>query len=168
MKLFHAALAALVFVLLLPVVAIAQEVVMTAPAETSINVGDLLAPWLQLMLAFAAVVIPALGTWAAAELRRRTGIVVEASHREAFQTALLNGAGLLKVKAEQMTSNVTIDVRHPAIRDAILYVNSSAPDAIKYFGLTPEAIAEKLVAKLGLVNPPIIERQVVNNSTTKG
>jgi hypothetical protein len=170
MNLLKAAFAALVFVLLLPVVAIAQEVVMTAPAETSINVGDLLAPWLQLLLAFAAVVIPALATWAAAELRRRTGIAIELAHMQTFQQALTNGAGLLITKAHQMSSNVTIDARHPAIRDAILYVNNSAPDAIKYFGVTPEAIAEKLVAKLGLLNPPTIDgtARMANNVTTTG
>lgn len=157
MRLLKAAFAAVLFVLLLPVAAFAQE--------TVVAVGDVLNPWLTLLLAFAGVVVPALGTWAAAELRRRTGIVIQQAHMNTLQTALLNGAGLLKVKAVQMANNVTIDARHPAIREAILYVNNSAPDAIAYFGLTPESLAEKLIAKLGLINPEPGQTTVVNNAT---
>lgn len=130
--------------LLVPALALAQD--------STINLGELVSPWLELLLGFFAVIIPALGAWAAAEIRRRTGIALELAHMQTFQQALLNGAGLLVTKATQMADNVTIDARHPAIRDAILYVNKSAPDAIAYFGLTPEQIAEKLVAKLGLIN----------------
>lgn len=142
--------ALLAFMLLFTVAAVAQT---TAPV-TTIGLGELLNPWLQLLFAFAAVVIPALGTWVAWQIQRRTGATVDNTHMQAFQQALLNGAGLLVVKASQMANNVTIDARHPAIADAIRYVNQSAPDAIKYFGVTPESIAEKLIAKLGLINPP--------------
>lgn len=145
LKLFGAMLALMIIT---TGAAVAQAI---AP-DATINAGDLVSPWLQLLLATATVVIPALGAWAAAELRRRTGVAIEVAHMQTFQQALINGAGLLVIKAQQMANTQTIDVRHPAIRDAINYVNQSAPDAIKYFGVTPESIAEKIIAKLGLIN----------------
>lgn len=164
MKTIQAAFAALLFVLLLPVVAFAQET-----ADTVVNVGDLLAPWLQLLFAAAATVIPAAALWAAAELRRRTGISIEASHREALQTSLTNAAGLLLGKLGEKAQGVTFDARHPAVREAIQYVNAAAPDALAYFGLRPDQIAEKLAAKLGAMTaaPPPEVVNVTNSSITK-
>lgn len=132
--------------------AVAAFLFLALPAwaqDTTVNLGELLDPWLQLLLAFAALVIPALGAWAAAELRRRTGIALQQAHMNTFQQALTNAAGLVIHKAKDAAGNVNIDVKNPLIKEAILYVNSSAPDAVAYFGLTPEAIAEKIAAKLG-------------------
>lgn len=133
--------------------AVAAFLLLGLPAwaqDTTVNLGELLDPWMQIVLTFCALVIPALGAWAAAELRRRTGIALEQAHMVTFQQALTNGAGLILAKAHDAAGNVNIDVRSQAVRDVIKYVNASAPDAIKYFGVTPEAIAEKLVAKIGL------------------
>lgn len=130
--------------------------------DTTVNLGDLLDPWLQLLLAFAALVIPALGTWAAAELRRRTGIALELAHMQTFQQALVNGAGLVLAKTRDTAAGVNIDVKNALIKEAILYVNNSAPDAVAYFGLTPEAIAEKLVAKIGIAQPTANVTNVTN------
>lgn len=137
---------------------LALMLILSAPTlaqETTVNLGDIVNPWLQLMLGAATLVVPALATWAVAELRRRTGIALEVAHMQTFQQALTNGAGLLVTKATQMASTTTIDVKHPAVADAIRYVATSAPDAVKYFGVTDAAIAEKIIAKLGLINPPV-------------
>lgn len=99
LKQLKALFAGLLFIFLLPLAAMAQE--------TTVAVGDLISPWLELLLAAAAIIIPAVATWAAAELRRRTGISIEASHRNAFQTALLNGAGLLVAQAKNATAGVS-------------------------------------------------------------
>lgn len=97
-------------------------------------------------------------------IKAKTGYDIEAHHREAFQTALTNGAGLVIQRGGELAAGVSIDVKNPAIRDAILYVNQAAPDAVKYFGITPNAIAEKLNAKLGVVTGPTAI--TINNSTT--
>lgn len=159
---FHIAkfiLATLVLALCLPVVAFAQE----ALPNTVVNVGDLVSPWLQLLFAAAATIIPAAAVWAAAELRRRTGISIEASHREALQVSLTNAAGLLIGKLGERAQGVTFDARHPAVREAIVYVNAAAPDALSYFGLRPDQIAEKIAAKLGAMTA---QEQVISSSST--
>lgn len=162
MRLLKAAFAALVFFLLFPVFAFAQT---ATPPDTVVNVGALLDPWLQLLLGVATIIIPAVATWAAAELRRRTGIAIEQAHMTTFQQALANGAGLLLAKTSDATHAINLDIRSALVKEAILYVNRSAPDAIKYFGVTPDAIAEKLIAKLGLATAAPAPAPVVENTT---
>lgn len=161
-------LTGLIGLLLFTGAAFAQAV--TATPDTIVNVGDLVSPWLQLIFAAASVVIPAAALWAAAELRRRTGISIEASHREAFQTALTNAAGLLLAKAGDAAKNISFDARSPAIKDAVLYVNKSAPDALAYFGVSPDQIAEKIAAKLGAMTaapPPEVVNNVITTTPVK-
>lgn len=136
--------------------AVAAFLLLGLPAwaqDTTVNLGDILAPWNQILLSFVALVIPALGLWIKAELHRRTGIALEQAHMITFQQALTNGAGLLLAKTQDAASGIHIDVRNPLIKEAILYVNNSAPEAVKYFGVTPEAIAEKIAAKIGVLQP---------------
>lgn len=133
-------------IMLAPVVAFAQE-------NTSINVGQLLAPWLEMLVGAVAILITALLGWITAMIKQKTGIDIEARHREALQTALTNAAGLVISRVQGSIADVDFDVRHALVKDAILYVNQAAPDAVERFGLTPQDIAEKLTAKLGLVAP---------------
>lgn len=144
---------------LLTVTAFAQD---TAPT-TVINLGDLIAPWLEYLVGIVVVLIGALVTWITTMVKAKTGYDIEAHHREAFQTALTNAAGLVIQRGGELAAGVNIDVKNPAIRDAIMYVNDAAPDAVKYFGVTPNAIAEKLNAKLGVVTGPTAI--TVNNTT---
>jgi len=134
----------------LPVVAISTLAFAQAPS-TSVNVGALLAPWLEMLVASLATLVTALVGFAAQQLRKRTGIAIEQSHRDAIQTALTNAAGLLVARVGNRLDNVNVDVRSAAVRDAILYVNAAAPMAVRYFDLTPELLAQKLTAKLGVV-----------------
>lgn len=139
-----------VFFALMTITAVAQTV---APV-TTISLNELIAPWLQYLVGLVAVLIGALVTWITTMIKQRTGLDIEAHHREAFQTALTNGAGLVIQRGGELAAGVNIDVKNPAIRDAILYVNQAAPDAIAHFGITPNMIAEKLNAKLGVVTGP--------------
>jgi hypothetical protein len=140
---------ALIYVLMLPALVLAQD--------TDINVGQLLSPWVEALMSALLVLVTAIIGWIAAAIQRRTGIEIEAKHREALQTALTNAAGLVLNKVKSSLSDVTIDVRHPAIKDAILYINGAVPDAIKNFGLSPDDLAEKLLAKIGVVTAPTTE-----------
>lgn len=99
------------------------------------------------LTATATAAIPVL----VAGFLQRTRIQVDAAQREAFQTSLTNAAGLLIQKAGASASTATIDVRSPAMAEAIRYVQSGAPDAIRKWGITPESVAEKIVAKVGLI-----------------
>ncbi len=78
----------------------------SAPSETTINVGQLLAPWLQYLIAAAVAFILALFSWITAVINKRAGLennanvaAIEARARDALQAALTNAAGMIVMKA---------------------------------------------------------------------
>lgn len=80
--------------------------------------------------------------------RRRFGLDIEARHRASLQAAITGAAGLALNQLGNSIQGKTIDVKHAAIADAVNYVLKSAPDALAKFGLGPQEIAEKIVAKI--------------------
>jgi len=122
--------------------------------NTAINWAELLAPWMQLLIPVVVGFFMALLTWATVELRRRTGIVVEQAHMATLQTALENAAGKAIMMLGDKMKNAQLDAKHPAIKSAVLYANAAALDAIKSFGLTSDQVAEKIIAKVGVLTAP--------------
>lgn len=133
-------------------IAFAQQ---SAPvASTVINVSELLAPWLPiLMTAFMGIVLAILEVirqW----IKKRTGVTIENSHMQVLQTALENAAGVALNKIKTSTRTITVDVRSDAVRQGVEYVNQYAADAVSSFGLTSEQLAEKIIAKMGVITAP--------------
>lgn len=88
----------------------------------------------QLVLAImpaVGLILTALATWAAAEFHRRTGITIEASHRDALQSALMNGILFALQKAGWVPGQPTDKL----LGLARVYVQSSVPDALNAFGI---------------------------------
>lgn len=77
------------------------------------------------------LVITALLGWLASEFHKRTGINVEARHREALQSALMNGI----LFALQRSGWVPGQPTNTVLATARSYVESSVPDALKQFGI---------------------------------
>lgn len=125
-------------------------VFVSAPAFAQAEVAaegiyNVLQPYL---LAVVSVIATAIVGWLAELMRRKFNLDIDASHREALQTALTNGAGLLIGKAGTAIAGKKLDLKSAALAEAVNYVLQAVPDAIRYFGITPEAVAEKLQAKL--------------------
>lgn len=127
-----------------------------APAfaqETAVGVGgiyDVVQPYL---LAAVSVIVTAIVGWLGELLRRKFNLEIDAAHRDALQTALTNGAGLLLGKIGGALSEKKIDLKSRALAEAVNYVLLAVPDAVRHFGVTPEALAEKIVAKLPQLAP---------------
>lgn len=116
-------------VALAPIAAFAQEA------------ANSLAPEASFAQQLIAAVLPALGlvitavlTWAANELRRRTGIEIEARHRDALQSALMNGVLFALQKSGWVAGQPIPAGILPIARS---YVESSVPDALRQFGIDP-------------------------------
>lgn len=161
-------IAAILVVAITPpaIVAFAQTTVnSTAPSETTINVGQLLAPWLQGLIGGVVTVIMAGFGWLTVVINKRAGLEsnaavlqMEAHARELLETALTNAAGMIVMKAGPALDKMVIDVKNPLIAQGVLQVNSLAQSAVVRFGLTPDELAKKLIAKLGVItasNPAI-------------
>ena len=131
------------FFVLISVPAFAQTEV---PVEGLYNV---LQPYL---LTVVSVIATAIVGWLAELLRRKFNLDIDAAHREALQTALANGAGLLIGRAGNAVAGKKLDLKSAMLAEAVNYVLQAVPDAIRHFGITPEAVAEKLQAKLPQVS----------------
>lgn len=116
---------------------------------TAVPVGSLYDLLASFLTPIVGVVVAAIGGYLANLLRIKFGLQIEEQHRNAFQTALTNAAGLAIAKGKDIVGGKTVDVKNPAIADAVNYVIKAAPDALKYFGITPASIAEKITAKIG-------------------
>lgn len=146
--------------------AVAQTTVTsTAPSTTQINVGQLLAPWLQILIAAVVSAVLALLGWATKVFNDRAGLQnnasvlsIEASARDTLQSALTNAAGLLVMKLGPKLDQMNLDVKNPVVAQAINDVNKLAGDAIARFGITPDTIGALIIAKVGVLtasNPSV-------------
>lgn len=125
-------------------------VLVSAPAfaQTEVALQGLYTVLQPYLLAVVSVVATAIVGWLAELLRRKFNLDIDAAHRDALQTALTNGAGLLIGKAGSAVAGKKLDLKSVALAEAVNYVLQAVPDAIRHFGITPEAVAEKLQAKL--------------------
>lgn len=124
--------------------------------DSTVNVGnDILTPEVRevITIAIGAVITGIMG-WLAALFQRRTGMAISQGHMNTLQTALTNAAGKVVARVGARLDRVEVDVRSPLLADAIEYVAGAAPDALAYFGLSRDNIAEKIIAKVGVLTAP--------------
>jgi hypothetical protein len=137
----------------------------SAPSETTINVGQLLAPWLQILIAAVVSCILALFGWLTKVFNDRAGLqnnasvlAIEGQARDTLQSALTNAAGLLVMKLGPQLDGMKLDVKSPMIADAVNTVNKLAGDAVTRFGITPDTVGALIIAKVGVLtasNPSV-------------
>jgi hypothetical protein len=137
----------------------------TAPSETTINVGQLLAPWLQALIGALVMLITAAFGWLTVVINKRAGLEsnaavlqMEAHARELLETALTNAAGMVVMKAGAKLDGMVIDVKSPLIAQGVSQINLWAQSAVEKFGLTPDDLAKKLINKIGVItaaNPAV-------------
>lgn len=138
-------LGALLFAIVLAPLLVLPAAAQSLDVQTILDVAR---PWLVEMAgALAALVV----AWIANVLRQRLNLDIEARHREALQTALTNAVGLAIVKVDTMAGGAKLDLRNAVLAEAVSYVLKGAPDALRYFGVTPERVREMVLAKAGVV-----------------
>lgn len=79
--------------------------------------------------------------------------------RRALHIALTQGAGLIIREVGDQVRSIRFDARDPRVARAIRYVQHAAPGGLKWWGITPESIAEKLEGKVGVLIAPQIAAQ---------
>ncbi len=144
----------------------------TEPAQTTINVGQLLAPWLQILIAAAVSAILALFGWVTKVFNDRAGLqnsasvlAIEGQARDTLQSALTNAAGLLVMKLGPTLDGMKLDLKSALIADAVITVNKLAGDAVARFGITPETVGALIIAKVGVLtasNPSVTPTAAAN------
>jgi hypothetical protein len=131
--------------------AVATVVLFAAPAlaqDGAIDVGGIFGAWRPYVVGLVSIAALAIVGYLAELLRRQFNLSIEAKHREALQTAVQNAAGLALNKLGNSLEGKKVDIGSPAIAEAINYAAKAAPDALKKFGLGPEDLRDKIVAKI--------------------
>lgn len=128
-----------------------------AYADTTIAVGDIWSGIVPYIVAAIGALISAAVGWLIYLVNKKLGISIDDSMRSSLQTAATNAAGLVLNKLGNQLAGTKIDVKNQYVAEAVNYVLTAAPDAIKHFGLTPDLVAQKILALLP---------QVANTTTT--
>jgi hypothetical protein len=132
-------------------------VIAQAAPSSSVDLG---AGWNAFITPLLPAIAAALGTlltgiagmaikWLASKMKIQ-GLELDAQHRDSLQTAITNAAALALNQLGNDIQGKTIDVKSPAVTNAIQVAMKNAPDAITYFKLAdkPQEIAEKILAKI--------------------
>ena len=126
--------------------AMAALAFLIAPAAAGdLTAGDFVTPWLPVVSEVIAYVV---GSIVAALLGK---VGLEAGARNALQTALTNAAGQAIMQLGGKLNSVPITLGSPAVDAAVEYVLSAAPGAVRKFGLDEDALARKIIAKIGVL-----------------
>ncbi len=118
------------------------------PAPRPLAVGEIWAGLVPYIVAALGALISAAVGWLVYLVNRKLGLSIDDSLRDSLQTAAANAAGLVLAQLGSRLSGMTLDVRSAPVADAVNYVLKAAPDAVAHFGLTPEAVAQKILALL--------------------
>lgn len=116
--------------------------------STSISVTDLLAPFKPYVVELVTILVGVLVGLITRKLNELTGLKIDAAQRDALHMALTSGVMAGVHAIEQKTDGKTIDLHSAIVAEGVRYVQASVPDAIKYFGLTPEKISAMIRAKI--------------------
>lgn len=119
-----------------------------ADTTTSVDIGGFWTALLPYIASAVGGLITFLVGWVLVLVKSKLGLSIDDSMRASQQTAATNATGLVLNKLGNTLNGKTVDVGNVLVADAVNYVMKAAPDAIAHFGLTPDAIAQKILALL--------------------
>lgn len=80
-----------------------------------------------------------------------TALEIEAHARDALHTALESLAGRAIVELGPKINGAILNIQNPTIRAIAQAAPGLAGDAIKFFGLSPDTVAQKIIDKIGVL-----------------
>lgn len=144
-------------------VAVAALAVLFANAALAaeINIGQALNGSLQEIVNAAITgLIAALVGWVAIVVKNKFNIDIEAQHREALTAFLQRQASSLVAMGAVKLNGVKIEVKNEAVAAAANTALAAIPDALKFFGLTPEKL-QKMIIDLLPKEPAVAQAAAV-------
>lgn len=118
----------------------------TVASAASIDVGQALTGGMQEIInAAVTALIAALVGWVAIVIKNKFAIDIEAQYRDALTTFLQRQASSLIADGAVKLNGLAIEVQNETLAAAANAALWAIPDALKFFGLTPEKIQEMIV-----------------------
>ena len=103
--------------------------------------------FLQSFVSLLASVIVGAAAWAA---KKWFGLQVDTKQRESLHGAIERGiSSALDAALKKLDGKTTLEIDNEVIAQVANYVVKLSPDAVKYFKLTPDKLADLITAKLG-------------------
>ncbi|MGO4337890.1 hypothetical protein AB4037_23520 [Labrys sp. KB_33_2] len=134
--------------------AVLALIAFVAPAwaadDTTVSIGGFVTALIPYFEAALAALVTALIAWGAQAVQKFLGIQLDKSSRDALHSAAMTGVNMALSRLGQSAANITFDAKSAVIAQAIEWVESSVPDALKHFGLTPEQLEALIESKLGI------------------
>ncbi|WP_119309625.1 hypothetical protein [Cohaesibacter haloalkalitolerans] len=110
-------------------------------------VSTLFNEFMQSFVGLLASVIVGAAAWAA---KKWFGLQVDAKQRESLHGAIVRGIGAaLETLLKKMDGKTSIEIDNETVALVANYVIKLSPGAVKYFNLTPDALADLIRAKFG-------------------
>ena len=112
-----------------------------------------LAAWVALFAPFinalAAALVSALVGVLLTYVNKWIGLSVDDKNRAALASAAQTAAGNVLASIEGDLSQKSFTINNAVVRDAVRWVERSAPGAIAHFGLSPDDLAQLVLGKIG-------------------
>jgi hypothetical protein len=137
--------------------------VVAAPAAfaASIDIGQAINGSLQEVInGVVTALIAALVGWAAIVVKNKFNIDIEAKHREAITAFVQRQASSLIAMGAVKLDGVKVEVQNAALADAANKALAAIPDALKFFGITPASIQQRIIDMLPK-EPAVAQAQAV-------
>lgn len=119
------------------------------PGGTTVSLAPLWSAVQPYIVDLASALVTLAVTVIATQVRRWTGVQIEAASRAALHSALQSGVDRAIGALGNAAGNLTIDMRSSVAAQAVTWAETSVPDAIRRLGATPEALTALAEAKLG-------------------
>jgi len=140
------------YLAMLPCVLVFGLVAAFAADDTIFHVGTLYKSIVEpAVQTFVAVLVASLLAYGTMLLKKKTGIDLDGDARKRVQEAAMNAAGLVLAKFEGPIANLSIDLKHPLVKEGADLLMAKVPDALERSGITPEKAAEIILGKIGIL-----------------
>lgn len=144
--------------------AVAVVVVTLSPGfafAATIDIGDAFSGGiLDALLGAISAVIAALVAWVAMVIKNKFNVDIEKAHRDALTAFLQRQASSLVADGAVKLQGLKIEVSNAALAGVANTAIHAIPDAMKFFGLTPEALQKRIVDLLPQ-QPAVAKAQAV-------
>lgn len=127
---------------------VASYAVSAFAADGGIAVQSFIDPLRPYVMEIVSIVAAGLVGYVARRVNMLTGLNIEARHREALQSALENGARLAFDHLTRDSEGKRLPVGNAGVEAGVNYVLRSVPDAVRFFGLTPQRVSDLMRPKL--------------------
>lgn len=125
--------------------AVAQTVEPSAKVDAGGGIFAALQPYI---VDGAGVLITAFIGWAATKFSAKTGIEIDAKHRDALHSAIVTGINLGLSRVGEKIEGKPVTASNAVVADAMNWVNKSVPDALDRFKVTPDTLRTMVEAKI--------------------